>query len=55
MNRLTRRCLLQGGLASLVAAPFLNTLSRSARAADLGGAKRLLVFFKPNGTIHNYW
>lgn len=55
MNRLTRRRLLQGGMASLVAAPFLNTMSRSARAADLGGAKRLLVFFKPNGTIHNYW
>ncbi|MCP4806427.1 MAG: DUF1552 domain-containing protein [Proteobacteria bacterium] len=46
-----RRSLLQGGLAALLAAPLLR--SRTARAD--GTARRLLVFFTPNGTVHDVW
>jgi hypothetical protein len=46
-----RRTLLQGGLASLLAAPLFR--SRSARAD--GTAKRLVIFTTPNGTVHDQW
>ncbi len=54
-HHLTRRRLLAGLGASLVAAPFVNLLAGNARAASAGSAKRLLVFFTPNGTIHRHW
>jgi hypothetical protein len=53
---LSRRRLLTAGSASLIAAPFWNLLSRPAHATTLGGtAKRLLVLFSPNGTVHQHW
>ena len=54
MHVLNRRRLLKLGLASLVAAPFARLLSQPARA-DTGGAKRFLVLFSPNGTVHKHW
>ncbi|MDC0718233.1 DUF1552 domain-containing protein [Nannocystis bainbridge] len=40
----------------LVAAPFLNLLSAPSSRADGGPtAKRLIVFFSPNGTIPQQW
>ena len=56
MIGLNRRRLLQGGLSSVIAAPFLRLLNPPALATTgEGSAKRLLVFFTPNGTIHEHW
>lgn len=51
----TRRRVLRGLGASLVAAPFLRGLLRPAQAAPAAGPKRLLVMFSPNGTVHSRW
>lgn len=48
MKRITRRQLVKGMGALTVAAPFM--LNRTAHA-QVSGAKRLAVFFSPNGTI----
>jgi hypothetical protein len=40
--------------ASLLAAPLLRMLSGEAHAAT-PVAKRLIVFFTPNGTVHRFW
>ena len=54
--RLNRRRLLQGGASAVLASPFVRLLNPPARASTGDGtAKRLLVFFTPNGTIHDHW
>lgn len=51
-----RRDLLKYGAASLLAAPFTRLLHpNTAFAAETGAAKRLIVFFTPNGTVHQHW
>ncbi|MGZ5971362.1 MAG: DUF1552 domain-containing protein, partial [Polyangiales bacterium] len=50
----SRRQVLFGLGASLIAAPFVNVL-RGARADGGKIAKRLIVFFSPNGTVHSHW
>lgn len=50
----SRRRFLMGSAAALFAAPFMNLLD-APRAHAAGGAKRLLVFFSPNGTVHRHW
>jgi hypothetical protein len=47
--------LLRSASAALLAAPFYHLLAgpRSARAA--GRSKRLIVWFSPNGTVHQHW
>ena len=56
MPTLSRRRLLATGASSILAAPFVRLLNAPARATtDLPRASRLLVFFTPNGTIHNHW
>ncbi|GAB4567024.1 MAG: hypothetical protein Tsb0020_19230 [Haliangiales bacterium] len=40
---------------TLLAAPFLGLLQRRAQAAGEAGARRLILFFSPNGTIHHQW
>lgn len=57
MVRIGRRQLAFGLGASLLAAPFVNLLTRSPRASAAAPkkAKRLIVFFSPNGTIHSHW
>ncbi|TNE86842.1 MAG: DUF1552 domain-containing protein [Deltaproteobacteria bacterium] len=42
------------GAAGLLASPFTRLLE-PAHAGSLGGARRLLVFFTPNGTVHRHW
>ena len=54
MILLNRRRFLRSGASFLFAAPFARLLVRPA-AACTGSAKRLLVFFSPNGTIHSWW
>ena len=49
-----RRSFLAGLGASLLASPFCSLLSGEARAGAVP-ARRLLIFFSPNGTIHEHW
>ena len=49
----SRRHFLGGVSTSLLAAPFIRLLNGEA-LADEGGPKRLVVFFSPNGTIHQH-
>jgi len=53
MKHPTRRRFLSGLGAALIAAPVLGLLERDTHAAT--AAKRLVVFFSPNGTIHKHW
>lgn len=56
MPRLRRRDVLRGLGLGLVAAPFLNLLSAPrTRAAGDTIARRLVVFFSPNGTVPTHW
>ncbi len=55
MLLLNRRRLLRSSAAFLFAAPFARMVTQPARAACPGAAKRLLIFFSPNGTIHSWW
>lgn len=51
-----RRTFLAGLGASLMSAPLLGR-PRAARAQAMtaGRAKRLVIFFSPNGTVHRFW
>jgi hypothetical protein len=54
--KLTRRGFTIGVGASLLAAPFLRLLPLPAQAAPTAKkAKKLVVFFHPNGTVHKHW
>ena len=55
MHLLNRRRFLGYSAASALAAPFIRLLENPAHAVDVGGAQRLLIFFTPNGTIHDHW
>ena len=56
MILLNRRQLVRYSAASLLAAPFCRLLGRPAQAGvPTGAARRLLVVFSPNGTIHSQW
>jgi len=56
MHLLHRRRFLQASATSVLAAPFVRMLNHPAVAStEVGGAQRLLVFFTPNGTIHDHW
>jgi hypothetical protein len=50
----SRRQLMRLGAASLFAAPFYRLLEPSY-AASGSGPSRLLLFFSPNGTVHEHW
>ena len=49
-----RRSFLAGLGASLLATPFCSLLSGEAQAGAVP-ARRLLIFFSPNGTVHEHW
>ncbi|TKD09474.1 DUF1552 domain-containing protein [Polyangium fumosum] len=55
MKHWNRRRFLSGMGAALVAAPVLGLLERDIRAENATPARRLVVFFSPNGTIHKHW
>jgi len=55
LHQLNRRRFLGYSAATAVAAPFIRLLENPAHAVDVGGAQRLLIFFSPNGTIHDHW
>ena len=54
MIRIGRRQFAAGLGASLLASPLLRMLSGEAHAAA-PFARRLIVFFTPNGTVHQHW
>lgn len=49
-----RRKFLAGMGATLLAAPYCQLLTGEARA-QAAGATRFLIFFSPNGTVHQHW
>ena len=56
MIHINRRRLLTTGASGLLAAPFVRLLNPAAHAvSESASPSRLLVFFTPNGTIHNHW
>jgi hypothetical protein len=55
MSGISRRSFGLGLGASVLCGSWLRGLSGAARAAETGAAKRLVVFFTPNGTVHNHW
>lgn len=56
MLKINRRQVLAGGASGIMAAPFVRLLNPPARASTgEAHASRLLVFFTPNGTIHDHW
>ena len=52
-SRLSRRSFLKAAGASTVCAPLLHSLP--ARGQSTGSPKRLLIFFRPNGTNPETW
>lgn len=55
MARHNRRQFLSLAAAGLVAAPLLGSFARRSHAGIEGLARRLVVFFSPNGTIPQFW
>lgn len=56
MTLVSRRQFTFGLGASLLAAPFVSLLRKGrAQAAEGDHAKRLIIFFTPNGTVHRHW
>lgn len=51
----TRRKFLATAAGGVLAAPFVRLLGPTAAEAASGQAKRLLIFFSPNGTIPRLW
>lgn len=51
----TRRGFVQTLGASLLAAPFTRLLTGPAHAQMPGRARRLVIFYSPNGCIHHRW
>jgi hypothetical protein len=52
---ITRRGFSAGLAAGLLAGPFGRLLSGGARAQGAPRARRLLIFYSPNGTVHQFW
>ena len=55
MSTFGRRQLGMGLGAALLAAGFLGDFGRIARAGNPAVAKRIVFFFSPNGTVHQFW
>jgi hypothetical protein len=54
MSRISRRTLLKGAAGAAIALPFLNVMQKRGNAAT-AFPKRLLIWFQPDGTIHENW
>lgn len=53
--KIGRRSFVYGAALAAVAAPFLAPFRRESLAGSGVGARRLVVFFTPNGTVHRHW
>ena len=54
MKPISRRRLLKGAAGAAIALPFLNAMTRRGRA-DSAFPKRFIVWFTPDGNIHENW
>lgn len=54
-TRFGRRTFAYGAALAAVAAPFLALSRRDSHAGTPRAARRLVVFFTPNGTVHRHW
>ena len=52
---LNRRRFLFGLCGLAAATPFAGMAIRRTRAAGGNTARRLIIFFSPNGTVHQHW
>lgn len=52
---MNRRLFLRGVGGALLAAPFLSSLGRSARAQAAAAPRRLVIFYTNNGCLTNRW
>jgi hypothetical protein len=55
MSRISRRTLLKGLGAAAISLPFLDVMQRRSSAADPVFPKRFLIWFQPDGSIHENW
>ncbi len=55
MLRIGRRTFLHSAALAAVAGPLLATLRGDSYAGGARVARRLVVFFTPNGTVHRHW
>ncbi|MDB4969454.1 MAG: hypothetical protein JWN44_5143 [Myxococcales bacterium] len=55
MTRISRRTFLKGAAGAAVALPLLDIMSRRGGAATPAFPKRFLVWFQPDGSIHENW
>ena len=51
----TRRSALKGLGAAGLALPFFRSFKKSAHAQDVMRPRNLVLFFSPNGVVHNLW
>lgn len=54
MKPISRRTFLRGAAGAAIALPFLNAMQKRGRAESTF-PKRFLVWFQPDGTIHENW
>lgn len=54
-RRVSRRALLASSAALALAAPFYRLLEAPSRARAATTAKRIILWFSPNGTLHEHW
>jgi hypothetical protein len=55
VQMISRRKFLGGAGVALLASPFCNVFNGTAHAQTMGGPKRLMVFFSPNGIVPQMW
>jgi hypothetical protein len=55
MKGISRRTLLRGAGAAAIALPFLNIMRPRSASGTTTFPKRLLIWFQPDGTIHENW
>lgn len=53
--KIGRRTFLHSAALAAVAGPFLTMFRGSSYASCTRAARRVVVFFSPNGTIHSHW
>ena len=53
--QITRRHILKGLAASALCAPFYRLLAQPARVRAAAAPKRIIFWFSPNGTVHQFW
>ena len=53
--KIGRRTFVHSAALAVLAAPLLGLLRGRSHAGGARRARRLVVFFTPNGTVHRHW